>query len=63
MAAAAAAAAAGGSGDAVQEVFRGAELESMSELRDVNLLPEPVVKDYQRLLAANPARRLNPAKV
>lgn len=35
----------------------------MNELRDVGSLPEAVVKDYQRLLASNPARRLNPAKV
>jgi len=45
------------------ELFTGRELASMNELRDVGSLPEAVVKDYQRLLASNPARRLNPAKV
>uniref|UniRef100_A0A7S0RU83 Protein kinase domain-containing protein n=1 Tax=Pyramimonas obovata TaxID=1411642 RepID=A0A7S0RU83_9CHLO len=46
-----------------QELFRGSPLTAPSQLRDTNVLPELVMKDYTRLLGSQPTRRLNPAKL
>ncbi|CAK0749386.1 hypothetical protein CVIRNUC_001906 [Coccomyxa viridis] len=52
-----------GLGCLIQEAYRGRELTRTEELRDTSSIPKSVLPDYQRLLASQSVRRLNPAKV
>ncbi|GMH33401.1 hypothetical protein BSKO_01235 [Bryopsis sp. KO-2023] len=52
-----------GLGCLMQEVFSGQIMMSVDELRDIDHIPEALLKDYQRLLGSQATRRLNPSKV
>jgi len=52
-----------GLGCLIQEVYSGALLVRTEDLRTTESLPQPLLQFYQRLLASQPARRLNPAKI
>ncbi len=45
------------------EAFHGHPLSKTEDLRDTEPIPPPVLQYYQRLLASQPARRLNPIKL
>ena len=45
------------------EAFHGVPLARTEDLRDTESIPPPVLQYYQRLLASQPARRLNPIKL
>jgi SCY1-like protein 1 len=46
-----------------QEVFSGAPLQAVEQLRRTEVIPPALLSDYQKLLSSQPARRLNSAKV
>lgn len=52
-----------GLGCLLQETFSGTLLSSPENLRNTASIPPAVLKEYQRLLSSQPARRLNPAKL
>ena len=52
-----------GIGCFIQELYRGTALSEVGDLRTITGLPKTISKDYQGLLASNPSRRLNPARL
>lgn len=52
-----------GLGCFMQEVFSGKQMISVDQLREINHIPEALVKDYQKLLTTQPGKRLNPSRV
>ena len=52
-----------GLGCLIQEVFRGEGLRGTDQLREIDCIPQALLKDYQRLLGSQPARRYNPKKL
>jgi len=44
-------------------VYRGQSLARTDQLRETDHIPEVLLKDYQRLLGSQPARRYNPKKL
>lgn len=52
-----------GLGCLMQEVYSGSPLARTEDLRNTSCIQETVLPYYQKLLASQPARRLNPAKV
>jgi len=52
-----------GLGCLIQEVFRGEALRGTDQLREIDCIPQALLKDYQRLLGSQAARRYNPKKL
>ena len=52
-----------GLGCLMHEIFSGTVLNRVEELRDTTSIPKSLLPFYQRLLASQPSRRLNPAKL
>lgn len=52
-----------GLGCLIQEVFSGKPLARTEELRNTDVIPQVLLREYQRLLGSQPARRLNPSKL
>lgn len=52
-----------GLGCLIQEVYRGGAISRTDQLREVDHIPQVLLKDYQRLLATAPERRYNPKKL
>eukprot|EP00887_Chlorella_sp_A99_P002497 scaffold6.g2497.t1 len=52
-----------GLGCLMQELYSGAPLQRTEDLRRTDCIPKDVLPHYQRLLASQPARRLNPARL
>lgn len=47
-----------------QEVFSGTSLLAVDQLRNTQVIPPQLLTDYyQKLLASQPSRRLNPARL
>ena len=52
-----------GLGCLIQEVYRGEPLGRTDQLREIDHVPQVLLKDYQRLLGSQPAKRYNPKKL
>ena len=52
-----------GLGCLIQEVYRGEPLGRTDQLRETQHIPQVLLKDYQRLLGSQPAKRYNPKKL
>ncbi|CAH9126362.1 unnamed protein product [Cuscuta epithymum] len=52
-----------GLGCFIYELFSGTKLSKTEELRNISSIPKSLLPDYQRLLSATPARRLNSSKL
>ena len=52
-----------GLGCLIQEVYRGEPLMRTDQLRETDRIPQLLLKDYQRLLGSQPAKRYNPKKL
>lgn len=52
-----------GLGCLIQEVYSGGALRGTDQLREISCIPQALLKDYQRLLGSQPARRYNPKKL
>ena len=52
-----------GLGCLIQEVYRGVPLSRTDQLRETEHIPQVLLKDYQKLLGSQPARRYNPKKL
>ena len=52
-----------GLGCLIQEVYSGGALRGTDQLREIDQIPKSLLKDYQRLLGSQPARRYNPKKL
>lgn len=52
-----------GLGCLLQEVFAGHPMVSVDQLRETDHIPEALIKDYQRLLNSQAAKRQNPSRV
>ncbi|PRW61211.1 putative inactive serine threonine- kinase scy1 isoform X1 [Chlorella sorokiniana] len=52
-----------GLGCLMQEVYSGAPLARTEDLRNTDRIPKDLLPHYQRLLASQPARRLNPRAI
>lgn len=52
-----------GLGCFIKEVYSAAPLARTEDLRQTDGIPQALLQHYQRLLASQPARRLNPAKI
>ena len=52
-----------GLGCLIQEVYRGEPLQRTDQLRETSRIPPALLKDYQKLLGSQPARRYNPKKL
>lgn len=52
-----------GLGCLIQEVYRGEPLGRTDQLREIDHVPQVLLKDYQRLLGSQPGKRYNPKKL
>ena len=52
-----------GLGCLIQEVYRGEPLSRTDQLREIDHVPQVLLKDYQRLLGSQPPKRYNPKKL
>jgi SCY1-like protein 1 len=52
-----------GLGCLIREVYGGGAMTSAEELRDIQHIPKVLLKEYQKLLGSQPARRYNPKKL
>ena len=52
-----------GLGCLIREVYGGGAMTSAEQLRDIQHIPKVLLKEYQKLLGSQPARRYNPKKL
>ncbi|WZN61361.1 protein kinase domain-containing protein [Chloropicon roscoffensis] len=52
-----------GLGCFIQELFKGAPMEAVAELRNLGAIPRGLQGDYQKLLSSQPQKRLNPQQL
>jgi SCY1-like protein 1 len=52
-----------GLGCLIREVYGGGAMTSAEDLRDIQHIPKVLLKEYQKLLGSQPARRYNPKKL